>query len=200
MNKSAVGLTFIVCAGLLALLAYKEYAPKPNLSMEFMPDMYDSTNFKAQSEDKHSVDGAAAKIPPAGTVPRGFEPYHFGPADTLKAGDMVKNPLTPTPEVMARGKKIFNTYCIVCHGPKGSGQGFIVPPYPPPPSLLSDKIKKYKDGSIFNVITNGQNIMPSYRVQIKAIDRWAVIYYVRGLQRGEVPTDEEIKELKGQAP
>ena len=77
----------------------------------------------------------------------------MGPSETEKAGKELNNPLARTKANLERGQKIFNTYCIVCHGPKGNGEGFIVPPYPRPPSLLSDKIRNYPDGSIFNIIT-----------------------------------------------
>jgi mono/diheme cytochrome c family protein len=197
-NLKLISIISFLCLIILALFAFWEFSPKSNLSREYMPDMYDSTNFKAQSEDKNSKDGAAARIPPTGTIPRGYQPYHYGPFDTLKAGEELINPLPRTKSVLGRGQKIFNTYCIVCHGPKGNGEGYIVPPYPRPPTLLSDKIRNYKDGSIFNVITNGQNIMPSYKTQIKAEDRWAVIHYVRALQRADRPTDEDIKELNSE--
>jgi len=163
---------------------------------EFMPDMYESTSMKAQKEDPFSKDGVAARTPPEGTVPRGFAPYHYGPGDTDRAGRELRNPLLRTKANMDRGQKIFNTYCIVCHGVKGTGEGTVVPPFPHPPSLLSDKVMKWPDGSIFNVISNGQNLMPSYRSQVKAEDRWAAIIYIRALQRASHPTPEDLKELK----
>lgn len=198
MKNRAVLITAIVCSLILLVYAIFAFKPTSELAWEYMPDMYRSTNYKAQSEDTHSKDLAAARVPPAGTISRDFQPYHYGLFDTKKAGDELKNPLARTKATMERGQKIFNTYCIVCHGPKGNGEGYIVPPYPRPPTLLSDKIRNYQDGSIFNVITNGQNIMPSYRVQIKAEDRWAVIHYVRALQRADQPTPEDLVEMKGQ--
>jgi mono/diheme cytochrome c family protein len=172
---------------------------KKTPDMEYMPDMYESTSFKAQKEDPFSKDGAAARMPPEGTVPRGFQPYHFGVNDTIKAGNALKNPLEFTKANVDRGQKIFNTYCIVCHGPKGNGQGYVVPPFPRPPTLLSEKIIKYKDGSIFNVITMGQNLMPSYKSQIRSIDRWAAILYVRALQRAANPTPDDLKKQSAEA-
>ena len=129
--------------------------------------MYESTSFKAQKEDKFSKDGAAARVP-EGTIPRGFEPYHYGVNDGDKAGQELKNPLLHTKANVERGQKIFNTYCIVCHGPKGNGEGFIVPPFPRPPSLFSDKVVGWSDGRIYHVVTKGQANMPSYASQIQA--------------------------------
>ena len=98
---------------------------------------------------------------------------------------------------MERGQKIFNTYCIVCHGPRGDGAGFVVPPFPRPPSLFSDKIVGLTDGRIFHVITKGQNnIMPSYASQIAPEDRWAVILIRSRPPTGRsVPTTEDMKEM-----
>jgi mono/diheme cytochrome c family protein len=160
---------------------------------EYMPDMYESTSFKAQKEDKLSKDGAAARVPPEGTIPRGFEPYHYAVDQGDKAGAELKNPLLMTKANMDRGQKIFNTYCIVCHGPKGDGSGFVVPPFPRPPSLLTDKIIKWHDGQIFHTINKGQNIMPSYASQIQPLDRWAAILYVRALQRAANPTPDDMQ-------
>jgi len=38
-------------------------------------------------------------------------------------------------------------------------------------------------GELFNSITNGVRNMPAYGPQIKTEDRWAIIMYVRALQR-----------------
>jgi mono/diheme cytochrome c family protein len=184
----------LMIATLFLLTACEKSTP----SWEFMPDMYWSTHFKAQKEDPNSKDGAAARVPPEGTVPRGYEPYHYAVNEGDKAGAALKNPLMRTKSVLDRGQKVFNTYCIVCHGPKGDGQGFVVPPYPRPPSLLSDKVMKWPDGNIFHVITRGQNLMPSYATQVPPEDRWAVIHYVRALQRAANPTLEDMAASGGQ--
>jgi mono/diheme cytochrome c family protein len=183
----------------LSILILSLGCTKTTPDREYMPDMYESTSLKAQKEDPFSKDGAAARIPPEGTVPRGYTPYKYTAADTDKAGRELKNPLVRTKMNVERGQKIFNTYCIVCHGPKGNGEGFVVPPYPHPPSLLSDKVVRWPDGSIFNVISRGQNLMPSYATQIRAEDRWAVIHYVRALQRAPHPTKDDMKEFESEA-
>lgn len=156
----------------------------------YMPDMVYSPAYKAQKE-------GAMRMPVAGTVPRDFEPYPYrdmhDPAQTVEVGKLLKNPLPNTQRVLARGQTLFNTYCIVCHGPRGEGNGYVVPKFPRPPSLQSDKIRGYQDGSIFHVITMGQNLMPSYASQILPEDRWAIIHYVRVLQHSMHPSPEELK-------
>jgi mono/diheme cytochrome c family protein len=169
---------------------------KKTPDLEFMPDMYDSPAFKAQEEDANSKDGSSARIPPEGTIPRGFQPYPFALEENEKAGKSLRNPLQTTKSNLERGQKLYNIYCIVCHGSKGLGDGNVVPPFPRPPSLLSDKVRQWADGNIYHVITKGQNLMPSYAHQIAGDDRWAVILYVRAMQRATNPTPEDLKELE----
>jgi len=151
----------------------------------YMPDMVYSPAFKAQKE-------GSMRMPVKGTVPRDFEPYPY-PNDPEAAGRELKNPLKPTAAVLERGKHVFNTYCIVCHGPSGEGDGLIVPKFPRPPSLQSDKVRKWPDGRIYHTVSMGQNLMPSYASQISSGDRWAAIHYIRVLQRSKHPTPEDLK-------
>lgn len=153
----------------------------------YMPDMVYSPAVKAQKM-------GSMRMPVAGTVPRGFESYAYRNNPNGAAKDL-KNPLPMDHDVLRRGKHIYDTYCIVCHGKQGKGDGFVVPPYPHPPSLLSDKIRNWPDGMIYHTITVGQNVMPSYASQIAPEDRWAVIHYVRVLQRADHPTAEDLKIL-----
>lgn len=155
----------------------------------YMPDMVYSPAIKAGEPE-------AIRAPVAGTVPRGFQPYPYGKDEIAKAGDL-RNPLRRTQAVLERGQKMYNTYCIVCHGPTGLGNGSVVPKYPAPPSLQSDKIREYPDGKIYHVITRGQNLMWSYANQVDPTDRWAIIHYIRVLQRAAKPTAEDLKALEG---
>jgi len=128
--------------------------------------------------------GQALLLPPEGTIPLDFEPFPYGTGDdeAMRAGAELSNPFAPTPENLARGKKVFETICFVCHGPKGEGDGPIIGRFPNPANLLADHAKSYPDGRIFHVITRGQGIMPSHAVQVRPRDRWKVILYVRQLQ------------------
>ena len=154
-------------------------------SFVYMPDMAYSPALKAQEP--------GVRTPPKGTVPRGYVPYPYAKDAGALAGKELTNPLTATQSVLERGQVMFNTYCIVCHGPQGEGDGTIVPKFPRPPSLQSEKVRGWADGNIFHVITVGQNLMPSYASQIAVADRWAIIHYVRVLQRSKHPTPEDVK-------
>jgi len=151
----------------------------------YMPDMFWQPSIKAQSE-------GSMRMPVKGTVPRGYQPFAYmtnGPA----AGQAMQNPLRRTKDVLLRGQTVFNTYCMTCHGPAGEGDGSIVPKFPRPPTLQSEKIRAWKDGEFFHIITAGRNLMPSYASQITPGDRWAAIHYIRVLHRAKNPTDEDLK-------
>lgn len=152
----------------------------------FMPDMVYSPAFKAQ-------EAGSMRMPVAGTVPRNFQPYAYAKETAEVAGKMNLNPLPRTAEVLKRGQYVFNIYCAVCHGPAGEGDGTVVPQFPRPPSLQSDKVKNWADGSIYHVITQGQNLMPSYASQVASADRWALIHYIRAIQKAKNPTSEDVK-------
>jgi mono/diheme cytochrome c family protein len=178
-------LSFAAVALAVGMVACKHEEP----NVVYMPDMVYSPALKAQKE-------GSMRMPVKGTVPRNFQPYPY--TDVATAGKELKNPLQATQSVLVRGQSIYNTYCIVCHGPNGEGDGSIVPKFPRPPTLQSDKIRSYPDGSIYHVVTMGQNLMPSYASQIAPGDRWAAIHYIRALQRSKHPSAEDLKAAEQQ--
>lgn len=158
--------------------------------LEYMPHMMDSPAVKAQE--------GTPRLPVAGTMPIGFTPYRYTKDQGALAGEQLNNPLPRTREVMLRGQKMYNTDCIVCHGQRGLGDGSVVPKFPRPPSLHSDKVRGWKDGQLFHTITMGQNLMPSYASQLDVEDRWAIVHYIRALQRAEHPLPSDITLLESE--
>ena len=189
--KSVKSLTQVVL--LLSLVVVSETACVVKHSQPYYvyaPDMHNAPSLKAQEE------GTMRPLV-KGTIPRDFRPYGYVNMEQAKAH---LNPLPRTHDVLMTGKNLFNVYCIVCHGKYGEGDGLVAslkdwprPLYPRPPSLQSDKIRDYKDGQIFHVITMGQNLMPSYAEKLNEEERWAVIHYVRALYRAKHPTPEDLK-------
>ena len=153
--------------------------------------MSDQPKVKPQTPSTFFKDGYSNRMPVEGTVARGFIPYQFkGMPDSL-VKNMV-NPLPFTQEVIDRGKKRFEIYCSPCHGYYGQGDSRLKGQFPAPPSLHSEKVKNWPDGSIYHVITNGQNVMPSYERQVPRDDRWAIIHYIRVLQRSLGAKDSDL--------
>ncbi len=162
--------------------------------MQYMPHMSNTPVLKAQRGYAGRSDGSSMIMPPEGTIPRGFKPYKI--RTDVEAGRRLVNPLPITKEVLRRGQNRYETYCLVCHGEKGYGDGPVVPPFPTPKSLQSNKIRTRKDGYIYHVITKGSATMPSYATQISRKDRWAIIHYLRVLQRSEHPRKSDIKQYQ----
>lgn len=180
--------------GLVAASLLLVACSKDTTIMQYMPHMSTTPNLKPQRGYDASADGAAMLMPPEGTLPRNFTRYHF--TDAEEAARALTNPLALNETNIRRGQKVFNTYCYVCHGYEGHGDGPVVPPFPIPKSLHSADMRGWKDGHIFHVISKGQGIMPSYAQQIPVNDRWAVILYVRALQRAENPSAADVEAYK----
>ncbi len=151
----------------------------PHREFNFL-DMGDQPKMKAQRGD---LLGGPSFMPAPGSIPRGFHPYRYV-GQPEQAERNLKNPLSPGDVgVAARGKEMFERLCVPCHGMQGAGDGTVVAKgFPQPPSLMTQKIRDWGDGHIYHVISEGQNIMPSYAAQTKPHDRWAVIRHIRTLQ------------------
>jgi len=180
-----IAFSFILFS-LFCLAACSSTKSKP--PWEYMPNMVNTPAVKAYREPP--------RLPVEGTLPRDYEPYPYAQDQGDLAGAELKNPVLMTKSNLLHGQQLFNTYCIVCHGERGKGDGYIVPKFPRPPSLLSDKVRDWSDGRVYHVITRGQNLMPSYATQIRPADRWAIVDYVRVLQRAAKPNPQDVEALK----
>lgn len=162
------------------------------LYMEPFNWMENQGKLKAQKPSALFKDGIGMRPPVEGTVARGFVPYAYK-GKPEEAATSLGNPLLPTRETLERGKTRFLTFCSPCHGNFGRGDSRLAGQFPNPPTLHSDKVRNWPDGSIYHVITEGQNVMPSYAAQIGRDDRWAIVHYIRVLQRAENPKESDLK-------
>jgi mono/diheme cytochrome c family protein len=147
-----------------------------------------------QEESHFFKDKFGMRIPPKGTVARGFMPYIY--AGELQPTSTLQNPLLPTIENLELGHEKFLTFCSPCHGNLGEGNSRLQGQFPPGVSLHSETIRNYSDGRIYNVITNGSSIMPSYARQITRKERWAIVLYVRALQKAQNASQADVNEAK----
>jgi len=110
-----------------------------------------------------------------------------------------KFPVTVDAKLLERGEERFNIYCAVCHDRAGTGKAPVISRgYLPPPDYIDPRLLKFKDGEIFDVITNGIRNMQGYGKQIPVHDRWAIAAYVRVLQKMRSATMAEVSdEVKG---
>ena len=85
---------------------------------------------------------------------------------------------------LARGQERFDIYCAVCHDRVGTGKGTVASRgIGVVPNFRDDRFRTMGDGEIFNTISKGKGAMPAYATQIEVDDRWAIIAYIRALQR-----------------
>ncbi len=124
----------------------------------------------------------APRVMPPGTLPVDGE----RPRSTA-ACRRLPNPLTPAPENIEQGRKLYSLYCSVCHGPGGRGNGpvkFML--RTPPADLTSRRVLLMKDGSIYGTIRNGTQIMPSYGDALSPGERWRIVLFIRDLQQKSI--------------
>jgi mono/diheme cytochrome c family protein len=190
--------------------------------IEVFPDMVRQPKVRAQAPLGFFADGRGSRVPVAGTVPMGYEmpaassgsspggapvaaeqnsKPHFGfsgGTDYYNTGKMETNwgtgvPIAVTKELMERGRQRFTINCAVCHGLTAQGDG-ITKQYglATVVSLQDERIRKMADGEIFNTITNGKNTMLAYGPNVPVNDRWAIITYLRALQRSQNATAADV--------
>ena len=162
--------------------------------VELIQDMRQQPKYKPQASSVFFTDGRASRRPVDGTIAqgqlRGDDLFRTGLVGEMYAG---KNPLPIDVALLKRGQERFNIYCSPCHDQTGSGRGIVsLRSSWLPTNLLEPRARGMVDGEIFNVITYGRRSMPSYRFQVGAADRWAIVAYVRALQRA---TDARIADV-----
>jgi cytochrome c5 len=204
---------FVLCTiAILAVFGFRgQKSTEPPL--EVFPDMVRQPKVRAQAPLDFFADGRGPRLPVAGTVPIGYEmptkseaintsvaaigSYSHPRAsfsvgtdyyNTGKMGDHWGTgiPLEVARELMERGQQRFNITCAMCHGAAAAGNG-ITKQYglATVVSLQDERIRKMSDGEIFNTITNGKNTMMAYGPNVIVADRWAIIAYLRALQRSQ---------------
>jgi mono/diheme cytochrome c family protein len=150
-------------------------------------DMHDQPKFKPYAKSDFFADQRSARPLVEGTIARGHlrddAVLYTGKAD----GKPVEAfPFAVTAEVMARGRERFDIFCSPCHGRTGAGDGMIVRRgYRKPPTFHQDRLRQSAPGYTFDVITSGFGAMPDYAQQIPVRDRWAIVAYVKALQRSQ---------------
>ncbi len=164
--------------------------------MDFQP------SYKPQSKNPLFEDRRAMRTPVPGTVAVGFlnEDDHFyrGRVDGAWATTFPKQVPT-TEDTLELGRAQFGIYCSPCHGIGGEGDGMVhrrasalKQGWVPPSNLHQDYLRQQPVGQLFNSITNGVRNMPGYGSQLDTEERWAVIMYVRALQRSRAADLKDI--------
>lgn len=165
----------------------------PNMNMDFQD------RFNAQEENPFFADGRAMRTPVEGTVARGQLRNDSALYEGVdENGEFINEiPFELTESFLYDGKEQYEIYCQVCHGGTGNGQGVIMTGgygYVPAPTFHRADSYAMPDGEFYSAITDGIRNMPSYASQIKVEDRWAIVAYVRALQRSQNVPESEMEQ------
>lgn len=213
----AVGLLAAALALLPPLLIARSRATtSASPRLYIFSEMFFQPKFKTQTPSALFADGRSMRPPVSGTVGRGqlqeddrlYRGQEPGAAVAAGAGERPEPaepnwtnqiPVPVTPQLMQRGRQQFNVYCATCHGRAGAGDGVVSQralrlqqgTWLPPSSLHTEPVRQQPVGKLFGTITNGIRKMPAYASQIAVPDRWAIVLYVRALQRSQAAALED---------
>lgn len=207
----------------IAAKARNSHSAEPHIHI--FPDMDFQPYYKSDSPMDVFADGRANRGEIQGTVARGHLPvdeaFYAGlEAGGAEGGDTwVKGFPKAYPDgrvfsvdlaLLNRGRERYDIYCAPCHGYDGRGNGMIPDRVKqgggawqarnlveaPTPDGKGGVVVQMPNGQLFNTISNGYNTMMGYAAQIPHADRWAIVAYVRALQRAQnaslddVPADQ----------
>ncbi len=164
----------------------------PNMNMD------QQERFDPQERNEFFADNRAMRQPVEGTVARGKlkddKALYYGINEDSSYVQEI--PVDLTKSFIYRGKDQYDIFCTPCHGGTGAGNGIIMENnygYVPAPSFHSERLRNQADGYLYSVIADGIRNMPAYGKQIGVKDRWAIVAYMRALQRSQNATEEQLR-------
>ena len=176
-----LGLTVVVAASGCARGCTSSRPP-----IHLNPSMDDQPKVRPQAASNFFYNGASMREPVPGTIAIGGL-QEDGVFFTGKGADgqfVAKIPVTVDEALVARGRDRYGIYCQPCHDARGDGKGILFQRGNVPTATFhQEKVLNYPDGQIFDVITNGVGLMSGYKWPIPPADRWAIVAYVREMQR-----------------
>ena len=146
--------------------------------------------------EMHYAQAYRAQEPPRLASPLGAVPFKFvsdtreltrepdiGPADFSS----LTNPISRTTATSAAGAELYRVNCSMCHGTEGLGDGrvsafLLAYGYVAAPNLTAEGTAAKSDGDVYGILTNGINVMPTFKNLLSPSDRWLLVDYIRELQ------------------
>lgn len=169
--------------------------------MMIIPDMDRQEKFRPQSVNPMFADSRADRRPVPGTVAQGQleEDSHLN-RGLVNGAWAVEFPGPVTESTMRRGQQRYEIFCAPCHGLAGMGDGIVAAraerlqegTWTPPTNLHDVAVRERPVGHLYNTIANGIRNMPAYGAQIPVADRWAIVAYVRALQKSQNARIEDV--------
>jgi mono/diheme cytochrome c family protein len=193
-----VALSWIPVALALRARVVKKTEPRVHI----IQDMDNQPKVKAQSRLMLFADRRGMRPPVQGTVARGAVIGDSALMLGTSEGDswVETNPVPVSMSLLERGQQRYEIFCSPCHGLAGYGDGMVAQradqlqegTWTPPTSFHIDLVRERPAGHLFNTISNGIRNMASYGSQIPVDDRWAIVAYVRALQRSQNATIDDV--------
>ncbi len=159
--------------------------------------MYNQPRFDASAESDLFPDHRTNRPVPTGTVAQGS----LNDDDFLSRGKGADGkfargfPMEVTAATIARGEERYDIYCTPCHGPVGTGDGMVAKRgFAGVANLQDERIRGLAEGELYSAIANGVRLMPSYGLQVNEQDRWAIVAYLRALQRSQNAKTSDLNE------
>jgi mono/diheme cytochrome c family protein len=197
-------LTVVLTVSLLGFRGRTFTRPPMDVFPEWLfPGMKYQPKLTQQTASAFFADGRADRAAPPNTVPSSYGPagqplrnddfLYLGKAPDGSWARGFPPELTVDGVFLERGRDRFTIYCSPCHGAVGDGNG-ITKKYGmgATPTYHDDRLRQMAEGEIFNTITNGKGNMNPYSDKLRPADRWAVIAYVRALQRAQTGTVADV--------
>jgi len=199
---------FLLCCVVVVSIAGFRGDKTRRPPIELFPDMDRQPKLRPQTHNNFFPDQLSSRLQVEGTVPRGkpvvvegreIYPFEDNPLNTGRVPgttNFVETiPLPLSEQLLARGQQRYTINCAPCHGAGGDGKG-ITSKY----NMLAmanfhdARLVKMPDGEIFNAITYGKTLMGPYGPNITITDRWAIVAYVRALERGWLASLDDVPE------
>ena len=197
----------LVIAAVISIAGFRGRTSE-NTPLRIFPDMDEQARYKPQAGGHFFEDGRQDRPAVPGTVamtPENLLPYEkvdtfientyeaTGKLDNGEYGNGFPMPLTSP--LVNLGQEKYNIFCSRCHGITGDGNGVTKAfGMTATPSYHVDRIREQPEGMIFETITQGRNLMGAYGNKLRAEERWAIIAYLRTLQRAQQGTLEDVPE------
>jgi mono/diheme cytochrome c family protein len=174
---------------LLALALGAACDPVPDLDLERMKDQPSLRPYEATHLFPN---GRAMQAPVEGTVAREAPPADAPETTGLDAEGrpLARMPIALSRAMLIRGRSRYDIFCAACHGLRGDGHTTIRQNFDlrRPPSLLDERVRARPPGDVYRIVSGGWGLMPSYGQELTVEDRWAVVAYLRALQRSQSGT------------
>ena len=185
-----------------------EEAPAEAMTEETPAEPAEETPTAEEPAAEPAAEAPAAEAPAAEAA---AEPSHYNWVSEFPTA------ITVDSKLMERGERQYNIYCSMCHGYAGDGDGLVhkraierdqLATWAPPTSIHTAKLTTYPVGQLFDTISNGnisgwtqegtpvRGRMAGYKQQISVEDRWAIVLYVKALQKTRLATPDELTETE----